>query len=258
MGPYEQKTGERETIPAGRVQRAVGGVVVVALGLTAMAGCARISTQDRQVMAADLPRPQLIVVHDFIVSPHEVTLDSGIRSRLQRLITDSSGDQERLKAAQSVARVLTEALVKEVGALGIPTVAAEVAPATAGAAPTASIHGQFLSIDEGNQTRRMFVGFGAGASEVRLLVQVFETTNQREHLVEDFYSTVKSSRKPGMGPFAPAGAAMGHAASSAALSGGVGIASERNQTVQGDAQNVAKEIAKQIKELFAKEGWISK
>jgi len=258
MEPHGRKTGARETVPAGRVQRAVVGVVVLGLGLTAMAGCARTSTQDRQVMATGLPRPQLIVVHDFIVSPHEVTLDSGMRSRLERLVTDSSGDQERLKAAQSVAHVLTEALVKEVGALGIPTVAAEAAPATPGAAPTVSIHGQFLSIDEGNQTRRMFVGFGAGASEVRLLVQVFETTNQREHLVEDFYSTVKSSRKPGMGPFAGAGAALGHAASSAALSAGVGIASERNQTVQGDAQNVAKEIAKQIKELFAKEGWISK
>lgn len=254
MGPHERK----QTVPAGRVQRAIVGVVVVGLGLTAMAGCARTSTQGPQVMPTGLPRPQLIVVHDFIVSPHEVTLDSGIRSRLGRLVTDSSGDQERLRAAQSVAHVLTEALVKEIGALGIPTVAAEAAPATRGAVPTASIHGQFLSIDEGNQTRRMFVGFGAGASEVRLLVQVFETTNQREHLVEDFYSTVKSSRKPGMGPFSGAGAAMGHAASSAAGSGGAGIASERNQTVQGDAQNVAKEIAKQIKELFSREGWISK
>jgi hypothetical protein len=253
MGPHERK----QTVPAGRVQRAIVGVVVAGLGLTAMAGCARTSTQDRQVMASALPRPQLIIVHDFIVSPHEVTLDSGIRSRLQRLITDSSGDQERLKAAQSVSHVLTEALVKEVGALGIPTVPAEAAPAT-GAAPTVSIHGQFLTIDEGNQTRRLFVGFGAGASEVRLLVQVFETTNQRQNLVEDFYSTVKSSRKPGMGPFAGAGAAMGHAASSAAVSSVVGIASERNQTVQGDAQNVAKEIAKQLKELFAREGWISK
>jgi Domain of unknown function (DUF4410) len=258
MGAHERTTGERATVPAGRGQGAVIGAVVVGLGLAVMAGCARTSIQDRQVMATGLPRPQLIVVHDFIVSPHEVTLDSGMRSRLQRLVTDSSGDQERLKAAQSVSHVLTEALVKEIGALGIPTVAAHAAPATAGPGPTASIHGQFLSIDAGNQTRRMFVGFGAGASEVRLLVQVFETMNQREQLVEDFYSTVKSSRKPGMGPMAGAGAAMGHAASSAALSGGVGIMSERNQTVQGDAQNVAKEIAKQIKDLFAREGWIGR
>jgi len=28
--------------------------------------------------------------------------------------------------------------------------------------------------------------------------------------------------------------------------------------VEGDAQNVAKEIAKQIKELLSREGWISK
>src|SRR5262245_40152086 len=96
--PHEQNTRERETILAGRVQRVVVAVAVVGLGLAAMTGCARTSTEDRQVMApTSMPRPQVVVVHDFIVSPHEVTLDSGIRSRLQRLIADSSGDQERLQ-----------------------------------------------------------------------------------------------------------------------------------------------------------------
>jgi hypothetical protein len=104
----------------------------------------------------------------------------------------------------------------------------------------------------------LFVGFGAGASEVRLLVQVFEATSQRRQLVEDFYSTVKSSRKPGMGPFAGAGAVMGELVSRAGVSGGVELATERNQTVRGDAQNVAKEIAKQLKALFAREGWIAR
>jgi hypothetical protein len=52
------------------------------------------------------------------------------------------------------------------------------------------------------------------------------------------------------------GAAAGRAATSAALSGGVGIASEMSQDVQGDAKHTATEIVKQLKKFFAQQGWI--
>ena len=51
-----------------------------------------------------------------------------------------------------------------------------------------SIEGQFLTIDEGNQTRRLVIGFGAGASHVRIAVQVLETIAGQHRLVEDFYT----------------------------------------------------------------------
>jgi len=103
----------------------------------------------------------------------------------------------------------------------------------------------------------MVVGFGAGASEVRTLVQVYETTNEGRRLVEDFYTTVKSSRKPGMGPMGGVGAAAGRAATSVAVSAGVGLATERSQTVEGDAKHTADEIAKVLKKFFAEQGWVS-
>ena len=94
-----------------------------------------------------------------------------------------------------------------------------------------------MTVDQGNRLRRAVVGFGAGASEVRTIVQVFETTNDGRRLVEDFYTTVKSSRKPGFGPMAGAGAAAGTAATSVAVSAGVGLATAHSQTVEGDAKN---------------------
>ena len=123
--------------------------------------------------------------------------------------------------------------------------------------PSLSIEGQFVSVNEGNRLRRMVVGFGAGASEVRTLVQVYETTPEGRRLVEDFYTTVKSSIKPGMGPMAGVGAAAGRAATSAMVSGGVGIATERSQGVDGDAKHTAEEITKTLKKFFVEQGWIT-
>ena len=114
-----------------------------------------------------------------------------------------------------------------------------------------------MRTDQGNRLRRVVVGFGAGASEVRTLVQVFETTSDGRRLVEDFYATVKSSRKPGFGPMAGVGAAAGHAVTSAAVSTGVGIATAHSQTVEGDAKNTADEITKVLKKFFVEQGWIA-
>ena len=163
--------------------------------------------------------------------------------------------QAHLRIGEEVAKILTENLVKEIGKLGIPTVTA--AGATPVTGPSLQIEGQFLTVDQGNRLRRAVIGFGAGASEVRTMVQVFETTSDGRRLVEDFYTTAKSSRKPGLGPMAGAGAAISTAATSAAVSSGVGLATAHSQTVEGDARNTADEIVKMLKTFFAEQGWIA-
>ena len=49
----------------------------------------------------------------------------------------------------------------------------------------------------------------------------------------------------------------GRAAQSAAVAGGVGVVSERSQTVEGDARNMAHEITKVLAQFFAGQGWIT-
>ncbi len=48
------------------------------LALAGLAGCARTSVENGNVNAIGLPRPQLIIVHDFGVSPSAVALDTAI------------------------------------------------------------------------------------------------------------------------------------------------------------------------------------
>jgi hypothetical protein len=231
------------------------GIAVAGLALAGLAGCARTSVENVNVKGVGLPRPQLIIVHDFGVSPSAVALDTAIGSRLLEAVKGNPEADEQLKIGQEVARVVTGNLVKEISKLGIPAV--DAAKATPVAGPSLSIEGQFVTVDQGNRLRRAVVGFGAGASEVRTMVQVFENTNDGRRLVEDFYTTVKSSRKPGFGPMAGAGAAAGRAATSAAVSAGVGLATAHSQTVEGDAKNTADEIVKVLKKFFAEQGWIA-
>src|SRR5262245_49794184 len=124
----------------------LGGAIVrsgIALGLAlaVLAGCARMSTQDVNVRAVGLPRAQMIVVHDFAVSPGSVALDSAIGARLLEMVEHTPQADEQTKVGQEVARVVTENLVKEINNLGIPAVAA--ANATPVAGPSLAIDGQF-------------------------------------------------------------------------------------------------------------------
>ena len=232
------------------------GPALAAIALVVMAGCARVSTEPVQTVSDRLPRPELILVHDYQVAPYDVQLDTAVTSRLERAVTGTPEAEAQLKVEQEVSRALTTTLVDEIRKLGMRAEPATTASPAAG--PTLSIEGQIVSIHEGNKTRRMVIGLGAGASEVRTLTQVYMMTSADAHrLVEDFYTTAKSSRKPGFGPMAGVGAAAGLATSSAAVSGGLGAATALSQTVEADVKHGAKQIARDLAKLFVAQGWIS-
>ena len=61
-----------------------------------------------------------------------------------------------------------------------------------------------------------------------------------------------------MGEFVGVGALAGHAAVAALVSAGVaGVDEAFMASVEADARRTAKEIAKQLKQLFVKQGWTS-
>jgi hypothetical protein len=239
-----------------RWDRGLRSAVVLALAATAAAACARTSVENVNRPAVGLPRPEIIVVHDFGITPGDVALDGAIGARLLRMAQETPASEQELKTGREVARIVTENLVKEISKLGIPAVSAAAATPVTG--PSLAVEGHFISIQEGNRMRRMVVGFGAGASEVRTLVQLYETTAEGRRLFEDIYTTVKSSVKPGMGPMVGVGAAAGRVATSALVSGGVGVMSEHSQTVEGDAKHTADAITKVLKTFFADQGWIAR
>jgi hypothetical protein len=229
--------------------------MATALALVGLAGCARTSVENvQEVPSTQLPRPDIVIVHDFGVTPADVSLDRAAGARLIDAMKTTPEQEQQLKLGREVTHVMTEHLVKQISALGIPAVAAGAATPVAG--PSLDLEGQILTVDEGNRLRRVVIGFGAGATEVRSLTQVYEITNDGRRLVEDFYTTVKSSRKPGMGPMGAVGGAV-EGARAAGVAAGTSVASEFSQSVDADAKHTAEQITKELKKFFVRQGWIA-
>src|SRR5438132_5495768 len=221
------------------------------LMLVVLAGCAPTDVDTIQKYSGKslLPRPDRVLVYDFAVSANDVKLNSAIGARLANLVTGAQENEEQVKLGRAVAKALSESLVKELDQLGLPV--EQASSETMPTATTVIIHGQFLPIDEGNRLRRMVIGFGVGGTDLRTKVQVYQGTEAAPLLLEEFEANAESSKKPGMGPMVGVGDAATRAASAAAVSGDVGVASEFDQTVQGDANRTAKDVAKPTSQFLA-------
>ncbi len=230
-------------------------VAACVIGL--FAGCASTDVTSESEYEGFLPKPKQVLVYNFAVSPDEVVLDSGITADIQGLVDKAPPrtDQERAIGKQ-VADALANHLVTEIQALGLPASRAS-GPAPADANNTLQIKGQFISIDEGNQTERVVIGLGLGRTDVKTLTQVYDYRNGSNILVNQFGINAKSGDKPGAAETMGAGAVAGHLVVSAVVSSGVAVGSEAfSANVDADADRTAKKIAVQLKDLFLTEGWI--
>ena len=243
-----------ETLQTRAVAIRALGILVVSVVLI---GC-RATTENVMTYGGQLPRPQRIVVYDFTSTAGDVHLQSGLGGQIKESMKEAEGESvtaQQTKLQQDIARLMTTQLVQEIRklGLGLPVDSAEMAgPVTEG---QLSIEGQFLTIDEGNQTKRLVIGFGKGASHVRIAVQVLETIAGQHRLVEDFYTNANSSPKPGFGPMAGVGAAVG-AARAATAGAGVGTTAIMGaQDAEGDTKEAATAITKELARFFAKQGW---
>src|SRR5438093_13009317 len=172
--------------------------------------------------------PDRVLVYDFAVSANDIKLNSAIGARLANLVAGAKENEEQVKVGRAVAKAFSETLVKELNQLGLPA-----EQASSGTMPTAStvmIHGQFLTIDEGNRLRRMVIGFGVGGTDLRTKVQVYQGTEAAPVLLQEVEAKAESSKKPGMGPMVGGGAAATSAGSAASFSGGRGVATGFSQT----------------------------
>lgn len=228
---------------------------LLGLGLLLAAGCAKATTTSMQLAPEGVPRPDRVLVYDFAVNAGEVTLDRGLGPRLAREGGAATQTEEELRIGRAVAEALARHLVEELRGLGI-----EAARATGGPLPTditVSITGRFLSIDQGDRTKRTLVGFGLGGSEVRTWVQIYQSAGARTRLLAEGETVTESNMKPGLGVMLPVGAVAGTLATTAVVAGGLTVLSEAAlATVEADAKRTAKDIAERVAGYYRRHGWL--
>ena len=206
-----------------------------------------------------LSKPAKVLVYDFTVPSSVISVDESPATRLHRRRRVEGADANSPEAvAQEVRASFSKALLHELQQASVP---AETAPGADSPVPpnTLLVKGEFTTINEGNKTKRVLIGFGKGASDVQAHVTVSLATEQQPVVLLEFNVRSQSGKKPGAAATIGAGAAtMGTASAGSAAAGvAAGGVMDRAATVEADASRMAKGVAKQIAELMTSQQWAS-
>lgn len=222
-----------------------------------LAGCAQTEVQTRQEVASTgLPKPQQVLIYNFVVSPADIQENSSIFAKLSRNMGNSDQTAEQIQLGREVADALATELTQKIAAMGLnPVRAIENMPVSPG---SILITGHFVKIDEGNRLRRNVIGLGMGQSaldtEVRLLAP--GPSGYQELITFDAHSD--SGSMPGAAVMGPAGAAAGAGTAAVIATNAVvgGVKSYKSASAQ-QAKKMADKISEQLANYFAKQGWIN-
>ena len=235
-----------------RSTRSLEGCAVMAGAAIAClaAGCASTNVEQTR-RAGALEKPDRILVRNFAVTRAEVELDRGFGPTVVRDFQGEVNSTAERQLGHAAANALAEALVAKLRDAGLP---AQRSSGRVALTPrTLVIAGEFLSLDEGNQTMRTLIGFGAGASQVRARVQAW----MNGQLVAEALTDARSGRKPGVAVTMGVGAAAGTAATAAAVAAGTTAVSEVLLTsVEADAKRTGNELADRIILAYRERGWL--
>ena len=235
-------------------------VTLLAIAVTTLVGCSaqlRNTTPDGVPISrpgSTLPRPQRVVVVGFALDRTQVRLDRGIGARLQRQIGTSDADAQQSALADAVQTAASDTLVGDLSRMGF---AAE--RARSGDTPRPGdliVAGEIVSVDQGNRTRRLALGFGAGASQVRAAIRVYLVgPDFMSRLLQTYSAEADSGRKPGL-VLGGAGALGQASAVPLAASSALGIGGEvRAAGGIGEGQRLAHRVAQELGQFFAAQGW---
>lgn len=237
-------------------------ILCLLIGVAPLAGCTTrvVNTGNYAPPAAQgatpMPRPREVLVEDFPADWSRVKLDQGVASRLLRQVQGTDPAGAEYEKYQQVQQAISDTLIDELRKMGFAARRASAAPASTG--NDLLVKGQIFKIDEGNRTRRLAVGFGAGRSDVQANVQLYYVRpGEVPQLLATYDADSNSGRKPGMGVGA-AGAAGGGSLAPAAISGAMGAHSEKQKApVVDEAKQLASRVASNLGSFFAQQGWIS-
>jgi hypothetical protein len=202
-----------------------------------------------------LPRPDVVIVRDFVVDPYQVRLDPGRQGLLRQPRGGVPVGAIQQDDARQVQDAITATLVQRINQMNLPAVANSTA---ARADNVLLLEGRIRLIDEGNRRQRTLVGLGAGKSQVTMAMQVsYQSAAAPLRLLQTFAADSDSGRAPGAAETLGVGAATQQLATAAVVTGGTHLAGEaRRSGVDDDAARAAEQLAKDLRQTFQQLGWI--
>ena len=224
------------------------GLIIVSAGIALLAGCASttVGQPDSTALADEMARPERVVVYDFVGTDDDLPPDSAIARYYEERTTPQTAVE--IDLGRKLGGLVAQNLVKELNSAGIPAQHASSVPETR--IGDGIIRGEFISISEGSRTKRVLIGFGAGAGELKTLAEAYLVTDAGLRPVGSTQVDTAGGKLPGM--LVPLGLG-----ASAAVAGGSNVMQERGpEAIQSAAQRTAKELAKLIIDAYRQRGWL--
>jgi len=234
--------------------RSCNRIFVCLLVLLVMAGCASTKVTSRDEAAlGKLPRPNTIWVYDFAATPDDVPGESALAGQLSEHSTTQTAEQ--IKTGRQLGAEIEAELVKLIRGMGM---AAE--HAVTGTKPQINdlvIRGYLVSFKEGSAEKRIFIGFGSGASDLKVAVEGFQMTAQGLRKIGGGTTDAEGGKAPGA-DLGVLSLIATHNPAGLIVSTGMKIYGEESgkSTVKGRAAQTAKEIADVLKKRFQEQGWV--
>ena len=194
--------------------------------LPGLLGCPSTTLESARLYTGPpLPRPQQILVHDFVYAPEQVVLDPGVNPQVEAVAGPALTAQQR-EVGRLVAKVLSQRLVAELHELGLP--AERVGgdgPLPRLGAIVYSVEGRFVSIDLGDRQQRVSIGFSR--TEVESYAQLYYSAATGKQLLERVHVVAEGTGDQSFGV-----------------------------DVEADGERAAEALAEELRLFFASQGWI--
>ena len=238
---------QESVLSTSQLSGAFMGMIIAAL----LVGCAGGSAESvRQHTKGDsLPRPPVMLIHDLTVDPADVAVDE----LGPDFVSGEAPTSEQLKQGRAVTQALSKELVTQLAQRGIT--ARRAHGSTNVPMHALVVKGQFVSIEEGDQIKRVVVGFGAGAGELQANVQIYQQTATGLRPIIEGKGEAHGRKTPGVaGPAAvAAGAGMfvGLVVSTVVTTG-----SELKGDMATHVKHLAEEFADRAEKFYKRQGWL--
>ena len=224
------------------------------LALLIFAGCASTQVTGRdELVTAKLPRPNTIWVYDFAATPEDVPDESALAGRHSE--HDTPQTAKEIATGRRLGAEIEEKLVKRIQGMGLP--AEHAVKATKPQINDLVFRGYLISYNAGSEAKRLLIGFGSGASDLKVAVEGFQMTAQGLRKLGSGTTDAGGGKTPGA-DLGVASLLATHNPAGLIVSTGMKIYGEESgkSTVKGRAEQTAKEIADVLEKRFQEEGWI--
>ena len=226
------------------------------LAMMVASGCATSKIETEHLVEGGLPRPNQILVYDFAATPDEVPADSFI-TREFSVDTTAAQTAEETAAGRDLGSQIAAGVAAHLREKGLPAKRVPIGTTVPTGVNDVVFRGYLVSVKEGSATKRIIIGFGAGASELKGAMEGFQVTEQGLRKLGSGTGKFTGSKGPGVATGGAGYAATGTPAG-LIVSSGMRLYGEArgSSKIQARAQTAAKEIAKVLEKRARELGWI--